>query len=105
MMQNVHSTTTPSTSTTTANTQETPTKAHATAQDATHKATSNGAADHFSSNTEMDDGSAMNVAEFDTIMTDAANRKRFAEENSAEATHNKKKAQNQSPLRRSGRGQ
>ena len=56
-------------------------------------------------NMDMTDGSAMNVTEFDTIMMDAETRKILAEENETEAFSIKKKAQNLSTLRQSGRGQ
>ena len=105
MMQNVHPMSTTPTSTTPANTIETPIKANATVQGATLTETSIGDSVPPSTNMDMADGSAMNMAEFDTIMTDAENRKRWAEENEAEAFSKKKKAQNLSTLRRSGRGQ
>ena len=47
----------------------------------------------------------MNVAEFDTIISDAETRKRLAEEEDGDAFSKKEKAQNLSTLRRSGRGQ
>ena len=104
MMQNVHPMPATPTITSPTNTTETPTKAHATVQGATLPEPAIGDAAPPSTNMDMASGSAMNGAEFDTIMTDAENRKRWAEENEAEAFSKNKKAQNLSTLRRSGRG-
>ena len=105
MMQNVQPMPATPTITPPANTTETPSKAHATVHGATLPEPATGDAAPTSNNMDMAAGSAMNRAEFDTIMMDAENRKRWTEENQAEAFSNKKKAQNLSPLRRSGRGQ
>ena len=99
MMQNVHPMTTTPPITTPANTIETPTKANATVQGATLTETPIDDSVLPSNDMDMTDGAAMNVAEFDTIMTDAENKKRWAEANAAEALSKKKKAQNLSPLR------
>ena len=105
MMQNVQPSQNNIHSITTAHTIETPTKANTAVQGNTTTETPTFASIPPLNDMEMTDGAAMNVEEFDTIMTDAENKKRWAEANAAEALSKKKKAQNLSPLRRSGRGQ